>query len=210
MIFSHRATMPLPTPQVRRIYDRRAAGFDRFVQLASAGQDLRLRRRFARQLAPPAGGLLLDVGCGTGRDLAVLDASVRFVGVDLSRGMLLRAPRESRRHYVQADAAFLPIRRGVADAVLCTYTLSTIARWRRALDEILEALRPGGRIVVTDDRLPPGWFLGPIALLRALARFEWTAPERTLWRLMRRRLTDCRRGSAFLGLIYWTAGMRPL
>jgi ubiquinone/menaquinone biosynthesis C-methylase UbiE len=190
--------VPFPAPFVRRIYDRRAAGFDRFVDVASLGLDRALRVRYARGLGP----VVLDVGCGTGRDVAAVEGT--FVGVDLSRGMLSRAPRGPRVHYIQADAAHLPIKR--ADAVLCTYTLSTTADWRRALAEMLRALRPGGRLVVTEDRLPPGWFLGPRPMLRHFFRFGWGAIEGALWRILNRRLAGCRRGSALFGLLYWMEG----
>ena len=190
--------MPFPSRFVRDVYDRRASGFDRFVEAASLGRDRALRAGYARGLGP----IVLDVGCGTGRDAAAVDGT--FVGVDLSRGMLARAPRGPGLHYIQADAAYLPIKR--ADSVLCTYTLSTTADWRRALAEMLRALRPGGRIVVTEDRLPPGWFLGPGPMVRHFFRFGWGAIEGPLWKSISGALTECRRGSALFGLLYWMEG----
>jgi ubiquinone/menaquinone biosynthesis C-methylase UbiE len=192
--------VPFPTRFVRSVYDRRAAGFDRFVEIASLGLDRTLRARYARGMGP----VVLDVGCGTGRDTAAVDGT--FVGVDLSRGMLSRAPRGPRLHYIQADAAYLPIKR--ADAVLCTYTLSTVADWRGALAEMLRALRPGGRLVVTEDRLPPGWFLGPGPMLRHFFRFGWGAIDGALWKSITGAMARCRRGSALFGLLYWMEGTK--
>lgn len=196
------AAMPFPTAMVRAIYDRRARTFDRFVDVASFGLDRGLRDRYASRLTGP---VVVDVGCGTGRDAAALPGAV-FVGVDLSRGMLRRAPRGPRFHYIQADAAHLPVKR--ADAVLCTYTLSNVADWRAALREMLRVLRPGGRLLIAEDRLPPGWYLGPWPMLVHLARFGWASVEGPLWSRMTAALTACRRGSALFGLLFWMEGTK--
>lgn len=194
--------MPFPAARVRAVYDRKARSFDRFVDVASLGLDGGLRAGYARRLTGP---VVVDVGCGTGRDARALPSGT-FVGVDLSRGMLARAPRGPRFHYIQADAAHLPVKR--ADAVLCTYTLSNVADWRAALGEMVRVLRPGGRIVIAEDRLPPGWYLGVWPMLVHLARYGWASVEGPLWRLFTRGFTGCRRGSALFGLLFWMEGTK--
>lgn len=201
--------MPFDPITVRRVYDRRAATFDLFVDLASLGRDRSIRAGYARRLQARAGQTILDVGCGTGRDTRVLGDGAVFVGVDVSRGMLGKAPRSPCFLYIQADAAYLPVKAGSVDAVLCTYTLSTVGHWRLSLREMIRSLRAGGRLVLSEDRLPPGWYMGPMAMLLHLLRYGWVAIEGPLWRSLRSRLTACRRGSALFGLLYWMEGTKP-
>lgn len=192
--------------EVRRIYDRRAAGFNRFVETASLGSDRGMRAAYGRALGAGPADVVLDVGCGTGLDFEHVPGTV--VGVDLSRGMLDRAARGPRVRLVQADAARLPFRAASFDGVLSTYVVSTVGRWREAFDEMARVTRPGRAIVLTDDRLPAGWFLGPAAMLGALARFGWRSCEAPLWRRLRRACDRCRRGSRLFGLLFWMSGTR--
>ena len=96
-------------------------------------------------------GLILDVGCGHGRDMAWFAArDNRVVGFDLSLAML----REAQGPRLQADMTQLPIRDGAADAVWCNAALlhlpKTIAPL--ALNEFHRALKPDGLLVVTVQR----------------------------------------------------------
>ena len=199
--------MPFPPRRVCAVYDRRAAGFDRFVDVTSLGHDRTLREFYVKRLRPR--GIVLDVGCGTGRDMALLGRTATVVGIDLSRGMLSRAPRDPGFHYIRADAARLPVRAEAAGAVLCTYTVSTVGDWRAALGEMVRALEPGGRLLISEDRLPPGWYMGPGPMLRHFTRFGWACVEGPLWRMMNRCLRRCRRGSALFGLLFWIEGRKP-
>lgn len=187
----------LPVPFVRAVYDRRAAAFDRFVDVASLGQDGPMRERFVAELRVRPGAIVLDVGYGTGRDGPHLRrVGARIIGIDVSREMLRRAKADL---LVQADAARLPIKSKSCDGVLATYLLST-APWERAVDEMARVSK--GRIVVSEDRLPPGWYLGIGPMLRQIARTGWSGIEPRVLR----RLRAARRGSMLFGLIWWGSG----
>lgn len=123
-------------------------------------------------LDPPSGGTVLEIGCGTGRNLFALSrrrADVRLYGLDVSTEMLTTALEQALRHprreaftFAHADAAtFDPGRTfGVAafDRVFLSYTLSMIPAWREALARGLDAVAPGGSLHVVDfgqqERLP--------------------------------------------------------
>ncbi|WP_330334607.1 class I SAM-dependent methyltransferase [Streptomyces sp. NBC_00536] len=102
----------------------------------------------------PDGGTLLDVGCGTGRDLPVLARKgISVIGVDIALPML----RLARRHHdalLCADLTRLPVRDSVADAVWC------VAAWVHvphrdlpaAAAELSRVLRPGGHAVIGVQR----------------------------------------------------------
>ena len=86
-------------------------------------------RRIVAMIAATLGGSVLDVGCGAGATLvaasAALDEPALAVGVDLSRGMLVRACDAVAGTGVEvrvalADAERLPFPNGVFDAVVST------------------------------------------------------------------------------------------
>ena len=124
------------------------------------------------QLSPPIGGHVLEIGCGTARNLvraAQLYPSATFYGIDLSRMMLEEAHRKransqsrSRIILAHADATrFDPVAvlgRGSFDRIVFAYALSMIPQWQAALHHSAGHLRPGGSIHVVDfgdgERLP--------------------------------------------------------
>ncbi len=160
---------------VRSTYDHRARWYDSIVRLLSLGGDRAYRRRAIEELRLRPGQRVLDVGCGTGLNFrAIVEAvgpSGRVVGTDLSREMLLQS-RDGRGFRIQARASQRIFRPASFDAVLSTYLISTLLG-EGVLDPILEAVRPGGRIVIVDDALPPGWFVGPGFMLSNWWRRGW-------------------------------------
>jgi S-adenosylmethionine-diacylgycerolhomoserine-N-methlytransferase len=130
------------------------------------------RDRTIEQLDVPVDGSLLEVGCGTGRNLLFAHRrfpSARLYGLDISQEMLLSARRSfngmSREpDFRVADAtAFLPSdfgRQGF-DRIMISYALSMIPDWQAAIDASISALAPGGQLHIVDfgqqDGLP-AWF----------------------------------------------------
>ncbi len=122
------------------------------------------RDRLIDDLAPPPGATVLEVGCGTGRNLIVAARrypDARFYGFDVSPVMLAEARRAVARagladriRLAQVDAAaFDPLTafaRDGFDRVFCSYTLSMIPPWEGALDRAMAAVLPGGSLHVVD------------------------------------------------------------
>ena len=112
-----------------------------------------------------AGERALEIGCGTGIALAYLSDTVgpggRVYGVDLSPGMLQRArtrcTSECRRNVAlyECDAADFVVPEPL-DGVLFCLSYNTMPQHRAVLRRAWEALRPGGRLVIMDARLPSG------------------------------------------------------
>jgi ubiquinone/menaquinone biosynthesis C-methylase UbiE len=162
---------------MKRTYDRGARFYD-----AVPGEHLVYRRgRVAgiNLLGLQKGDTVLDVGCGTGLNFALLVDAVgtsgRVIGLDQSAAMLAMAHRRitanawSNVSTVQADATdFSALDLGVSgvDAVFATYSLSLMSEWRAAWECMERALRPGGRAGIVDMQLPTG----SAALLSPLAR----------------------------------------
>lgn len=96
----------------------------------------------------PAGGLVLDVGCGPGMDTAVLqDLGLRAVGLDYSLAMMVAGREELglRLHFVQADMRHLPLA-CCADGLWCCAALLHLPRADvpAALQGFHRVLHPGG------------------------------------------------------------------
>jgi SAM-dependent methyltransferase len=103
---------------------------------------------------PAAPLVIADLGCGTGKWLAanaIVVPGARLVGLDRSRGMLQVARRRLPDiPLVQADWAHLPLADGHADFLRSTFSYHFVADKLAMLREAHRALRPGGRLVITD------------------------------------------------------------
>ena len=153
-----------------RIYRRQRHLYDFTRKYYLLGRD-----RLIHRLSPPAGSRVLEIGCGTARNLVVAAHTypdVHFFGIDISSEMLDTArgviEREGLAPYIRlarADAtAFDPaLQFGVPgfSRIFVSYTLSMIPGWQAVLARALTWLGPGGELHIVDfggqERLP-GWF----------------------------------------------------
>ncbi len=160
--------------------------YQRYIYDVSRKYFLLGRDRLIEGLSPPPGGSVLEVGCGTGRNLVLAARRyphARLYGFDISRMMLDTAARRISRaglsgriRVAEGDAACFS---GEAmfgvyrfDRVFISYALSMIPPWRAALAAALEAVAPGGELHIVDfgqqARLPGAFRAG---LRRWLQRF---------------------------------------
>ena len=153
-----------PLTRVTARYDRLARWY-RFAGpliLLAPG----FRRKAVERLGLEHGDTVLEVGCGTGRNLALLREAVGtdgvVIGVDASGGMLSQARRLVERHHwknvslIQQDAAGLALEDQV-DAVFFSLSYSVLPDRETVLLKAWEAVRPGGRLVIMDAGLPENW-----------------------------------------------------
>lgn len=96
------------------------------------------------------GSVILDAGCGEGRNAVPLArAGCRVVGLDRSRRLLAAAPRHPRLRVVCGSYEQMPFRDGAFDAVLFLGTaLGYGGSDRQALREARRVLAPDGRLVI--------------------------------------------------------------
>gem|GEM_PF-3384605 len=96
-------------------------------------------------------GLLLDVGTGFGR-LVGFTSPPEVVGVNVSekelRGGILRYLGDDSKHFLMASATNLPFREESFDVAICIRTLRAVEDPDLAVSEVVEVLKPGGRLVV--------------------------------------------------------------
>lgn len=114
-------------------------------------------------LSPPAGGKILDVGCGTGRhSIELARRGYQMTGVDISSGMLEVAAQAAEKagvdvNWVKADATHLELDDTFDIALsLCEGGISLIGMTDHPiehdlaiLENIYAMLKPGGRVMVT-------------------------------------------------------------
>nr|WP_294809847.1 class I SAM-dependent methyltransferase [uncultured Sphingomonas sp.] len=130
------------------------------------------RDRLVRSLAPPPGGTVLEVGCGTARNLIVAAKcwpEARFHGFDISEAMLETARKSVAKQgltdkvtLAQGDAGNFDTRAlfGLekVDRIFMSYTLSMIPPWQEAIERGAGSLAPGGSLHIVDfgqyERLP--------------------------------------------------------
>jgi malonyl-CoA O-methyltransferase len=98
---------------------------------------------------PRACRSLLDVGCGTGRRLALAECSM-VVGVDLSPAMLAHATRGGPHALASADAAALPFSDAAFDRVWCRLVIGHVREIEPVYAELARVCTAGGYVVVTD------------------------------------------------------------
>ena len=116
-----------------------------------------MRDAYLSQLTLPAGGRVLEAGCGTGavaRDLAGRFARCDVVGLDPSPVFLAKA-RElaatvANLRFDEGDARDLPYDSGSFDAVVFHTCLCHIPDPAKALRQAFRVLRAGGQLVVFD------------------------------------------------------------
>jgi len=114
---------------------------------------------------------LLEVGCGTGRNLRILakrHPNLRLTGVDVSPDMLTRAEKATKGYAGQVQLFEAPYPSesfqltDPVDIVLFSYSLTMFnPGWEDAIKRAWNDLRPGGHIAVVDFHNTP------------LAPFRW-------------------------------------
>ena len=196
---------------IRRTYDSRAPLYNAIVRMLSFGGDSEYRRAAVQALDLKPGDRVLDIGCGTGlnfRDIAKAVGPTGFVvGTDLSHGMLSQVEGRPNLRLVQAAASQEVFKPNTFDAILSTYVISTILD-EEILGPLCRALKPGGRLVIADDTMPPGWFIGPRFMFARMLKKGWPDLKGDTIRALRPLFSDLRVTHRHFGMIYIISGRR--
>ncbi len=140
---------------LKHSYTLLAPIYDAFIERASR----RLRRRSLAALQEHQPSSVLIAGVGTGLDLPLLPAHHRYVGLDLTPGMLRRS--EKRRagldfRPVQGDVHALPFTAQCFDAAILHLILAVVPEPAQCLAETARVLKPGAQVLVLDKFLRRG------------------------------------------------------
>lgn len=129
-------------------------------------------RRWRAWLVEGAAGRILEIGCGTGRNLPLYRGASLLVGVDPHLDALQRARRRAPGvPLVQARAEALPFKRGTFDTVVSSLVYCSVTDPAAALEETRRVLAPGGALRMLEHvRSERGWQ----ARLQDLVQPPWT------------------------------------
>jgi demethylmenaquinone methyltransferase/2-methoxy-6-polyprenyl-1,4-benzoquinol methylase len=163
---------------VQGMFTRIAAHYDRMNCLMTFGQDAIWRKEVIRRAGlPHTGGLLLDLGGGTG-DLGFealrqnpltspieADFTLEMLRVGQERSVF-QLPNQriaqSPISWTTADALAIPFLGNTFDAVVSGFLMRNVIDLPRVLIEQYRVLKPGGRIVILDTTQPRQNFLRPL------------------------------------------------
>jgi ubiquinone/menaquinone biosynthesis C-methylase UbiE len=131
---------------------------------------------FRTRIGSAAAGRVLDVGVGSGLNLAFYgDKTERVFGVDPSSELLRFAEKRARKAAIPVELLLgsseaLALENKSIDTVVLTFTLCTIGAPVAALAEMRRVLKPGGKLLFAEhgrapepsvarwqDRLTPVW-----------------------------------------------------
>jgi ubiquinone/menaquinone biosynthesis C-methylase UbiE len=165
------AVLPDETERVRRITDKQAGGYDRQIALFE-----RILFGDGRAwVCSQARGSVLELACGTARNLSFYPQAVELTGIELSPAMLAIGREHAERlgHPAKlelGDAQALEFDDASFDAVTCTLGFCTIPDTTAAAREALRVLRPRGQLLMLEHvRSPVALVRGGQRLLEPLA-----------------------------------------
>ena len=150
----------LAHPAASRAYRSQAGHYDQRTDAFSHWRELLVTALPVRR-----GDTVLDVGCGTGLCLPMLQRKVgptgTIVGIDASEQMLQLAAARVAEHgwgnvrLISAPVATAPIH-GTADAALFC-AVHDLMQSPAALDNVVDHLRPGAPVAAAGGKWPDPW-----------------------------------------------------
>lgn len=206
--------------QIIDIYRQRAKGYD----ASGIGSLKTWRQEAVKLLNLERGDLVVDIGCGTGLNFALVQEAIgetgRIIGVDLTDAMLDRARQRVAEHgwknveLVQSDATHYEFPTQV-DGIISTFALTFVPDGERVIQNGCRALAPGRQWVVLDMAWPTRWPLWWRYLLFFLSFYGITAevvqrrPWQMIWRTMEQHLINVARKQFWMGFFYLVSGEQP-
>ncbi len=142
-----------------RIYDSVARRYDIMASLVSMGLDAGLRDAMADEVC---GDTVLDIGTGTGEAafairrkngasvIAATDPSAKM----LERAAAKRPPEDKKLFFARAAGENLPFREKCFDCATTAFAIKHSNAPEKFLLEVRRVLKPGGKIVVMEARIP--------------------------------------------------------
>ena len=115
-----------------------------------------------RQIIPLAGGMVLEIGVGSGANFPHYDPTrvTRLYALEPNVGMVRLAKRRARQtklniEYIDLPGERIPLEGGSIDTVVSTFTLCTIPGISDAIQGLAHVLKPDGKLIFFELGLSP-------------------------------------------------------
>lgn len=141
----------------RKLYDRISKLNDLAEFIYSLFYDLKkLRREWMKELEVKPGYRVLETSAGTGLNFRFLPRLAEYYGVDISRGMLMQAQKNSIKWELdiklfQGNAEYLPFANHMFDSVFHVGGINFFNDRKKAIEEMIRVAKPGTKIVIIDE-----------------------------------------------------------
>jgi ubiquinone/menaquinone biosynthesis C-methylase UbiE len=196
-------------------YRRAASSYDR--RWARLTEPIR-RRAIARLYLRP-GDTVVDVACGTGLSFELLERAVgpegRVIGIDLSPDMLaVASARAMAQRWDNVTLIESPLEEARipdgADAAAFVFS-HDVMRTPAAVSNVIESLKPGGKVAATGLKLGPSWAPPLNAAVQAFSRVGVTTTEGLdqPWSHMARLVEGLRVETMLFGYVYVASARAP-
>lgn len=140
----------------RVVYDRMAE-LDELHWWYRARRDI-LADLIARRIAPPADARILEIGCGTGHNLAMLGGFGRVDAIEVDGAARDIASKRLGRAVMNAPLpALTGVEDGAYDLIAILDVLEHVEADRAALEGMARKLKAGGRLLITVPAHPWMW-----------------------------------------------------
>ncbi len=156
---------------VFEVFQKVAGGYDNANKRISLGTHMRWKRISVRYLCRHISTqkpLILDIGCGTGDMLKLLNNEIpdaKITGVDFSPNMLKEAEKNCsyirNLELIRANASHLPFEDDTYDGVTISFALRNTDDYDRTMKEIYRVLKPGGMVMCIDSFVPSSKLVRP-------------------------------------------------
>lgn len=151
--------------RVEAVYEHFASSYDRaaLLFLLIGYRDGAYRRQTVDALRLRPGATVVELGCGTGANHAAvmerLGPEGRLIAVDMTPAMLELARARAQDNgwenieFVESDAESFDFPAGI-DAAFSTFVLAFVPDCGAVVRRACQALKPGGRWAVADQKIP--------------------------------------------------------
>ena len=204
---------------IEQLYQKWAKVYDWLTPMYLLGNEKRLRKKTIDYLHLQPGQTVLDVACGTGRNFSLILEKIgptgKLIGVDYTSAMLVKAREQVEQggwknvELIQGDAARLDLVRKF-DAALCTLAIGVIPDYRSALDRMVNHVKPGGWLAISDSKRSSrryGWTFNWLANLLGYGAGE--VMSRRPWESLEEKVSNFHYEEWFSGFFYVAVGSVP-